>query len=221
MMFRKKVMSLSGSSGTGKTTLALQLVGSGLTRVIPYQNQCIWVQASELFSKRRLLNMFQGDPKKQNYLTQNIFLTPSTKTFSNYTEQKTGLEKLMHTVLPPFLKFIVVDNISHHLRYKISKIHKVGLISRMLDDFYSTSLYPLIMLCQRENIGLILIHEVSFDPSSGSALPFFHKLYDRLDLLHITLSNTIGSDLKTLRLKYNDVSKTLAYEIATKGLIFL
>lgn len=221
LMFRRRVMSLSGSSGTGKTTFALQLVGSGLTRVVPYQNQCIWIQASELFPKMRLLSMFQENPKKQNYLTQNIFVTPTSKTFSNYKEQRTGLEKLIHTILPPFLKFIVVDNISHHLRYKISKIHNVGLISKMLDDFYNNSLYPLIMLCQRENMCLILIHEVSFDPISGCTLPFFHKLYDRLDLLHITLSNTLGSNLKTLKVKCEDDSQTLAYEITAKGLIFL
>ncbi|GAH86683.1 unnamed protein product, partial [marine sediment metagenome] len=47
---------------------------------------------------------------------------------------------------------------------------------------------------------LILIHEVTFDPTSGKTKLFFSKLYDRIDSLNINLSKAIamGSSLKQM-----------------------
>ncbi|MFX0135026.1 MAG: NB-ARC domain-containing protein, partial [Candidatus Hodarchaeota archaeon] len=48
------IVSISGESGSGKTTLALQLVGNLLTYEYSSTDSCIWIQASEPFSLKRL-----------------------------------------------------------------------------------------------------------------------------------------------------------------------
>ena len=113
-----KIIQISGESGTGKTTLALQLVECFLTSSFPYIECCIWVQASEIFPKKRLARMFNGFHEKFHYLQKNIFITPQSTTISSYSEQFQILSKLSknHTILPPKVRCIVIDNISHHLR---------------------------------------------------------------------------------------------------------
>ena len=54
LLKERRIISISGESGTGKTTLALQLVASALTREGLTKNQAVWVQASEQFPKKRL-----------------------------------------------------------------------------------------------------------------------------------------------------------------------
>ena len=66
------VISISGKSGTGKTSLALYLAGYYLASDIPHDGSCVWIQASELFPKKRLKTMFQNT--SLNYLINNIFV---------------------------------------------------------------------------------------------------------------------------------------------------
>ncbi|MHA1987214.1 MAG: hypothetical protein ACW98D_11285, partial [Promethearchaeota archaeon] len=70
------LISISGKGGTGKTSLSLFLIGKFLTSIQPYEGSCIWVQASEIFPKKRLHSLFEKDDEQLTYLTQNIYVTP-------------------------------------------------------------------------------------------------------------------------------------------------
>ena len=217
------VISISGKSGTGKTILALQLISTILTGENPYENSCVWIQASESFPKKRLISLFKTSPGKINYLLKNIFVIPRDKPFSNYKEQSTFFNELGTLLLPSNVKFIVIDNISHHLRFAASRNSDIKRRVILLNQFFSSQLFPLIMRCLRDNIILILIHEVSFDPSSGKTQPFFNKLYSRIQTVSITLSKNFRSNIKTMEIDCGDNSngRRLNYEIRDSGISLL
>ena len=221
----RRFISISGKSGTGKTTLALQLVSTILTGEKPYENsfRSVWCQTSELFPKKRLISLFKTSPGKLNYLLKNIFVIPRNKPFSNYKEQSTFFNELGTLLLPSNVKFIVIDNISHHLRLAASLNLDVKGRVILLNQFFSSQLFPLIMRCLRDNIILILIHEVSFDPSSGKTQPFFNKLYSRIQTVSITLSKNFRSNIKTMEIDCGDNSngRRLNYEIRDSGISLL
>jgi hypothetical protein len=76
------------------------------------------------------------------------------------------------------------------------------------------------MRCLRENIALILIHEVSFNPALGKIQPFFNKLYSRIQAVRITLSKSFKSKVKTMEIECGDNSNGLKikYEIIDSGI---
>jgi len=76
----------------------------------------------------------------------------------------------------------------------------------------------MIFLCNREELRLILIHEVSSDIETGKIRPFFHKLYDRLDQFQIILVKEINS--KSMELKFDKVSQVFSYNIIDSGFIW-
>jgi len=215
------LISIAGKSGTGKTTLALQFVSTLMTLEKPYRNQCVWIQASEQFPKKRLRSLFETYPNKVNYILKNIFVAPGIKPFSTYQGQSAYFRKLKTTIFPNNAKFIVIDNISHHLRFTASDQSSFKERGAILDEFFSVQLFPLIMRCLREKKILILIHEVSFDPSSGKTKPFFSKLYDRIDSININLSKTIGSGLKQMEISSKGTSTKYIYEIRDSGIVNL
>jgi len=77
------------------------------------------------------------------------------------------------------------------------------------------------MRCLREKIVLILVHEVSFDPTSGKTKPFYSKLYDRIDSIKVNLSKTMGSGLKQMEVNSKNASTKFAYEIRGSGIVGL
>lgn len=216
----RSVISISGKSGTGKTTLGLQLVGSVLTSEKPYEGSCVWVQASEMFPKKRLVSLYKTSPGKIDYLLKNIFVFPRNKPFSNYREQSTFFNELGTLLLPSNTKFMVIDNISHHLRFASSLYSEVKRRTFLFDQFFNSQLFPLIMRCLRDNIILILIHEVSFDPVLGKTQPFFNKLYSRIQKVSITLSKSFKSNTKKMEIACGDTSngRALYYEIKDSGI---
>lgn len=218
---KNSFISIAGKSGTGKTTLALQFVSTLITIEKPYRDQCVWIQASEEFPKKRLNTLFESQPDKINYALKNIFVAPGIKPFSNYQEQSIYFRRLKTTVFPNNAKFIVIDNVSHHLRFAASTYSDFKERGTILDEFFSVQLFPLIMRCLREKIVLILIHEVSFDPTSGKTKPFFSKLYDRIDSINVSLSIPMGSGLKQMEVSSKDTSKKFAYEIKDSGIASL
>ncbi|NVM34417.1 MAG: hypothetical protein HWN81_02400 [Candidatus Lokiarchaeota archaeon] len=76
------IFSVAGESGTGKTTLALYLVGNCLKE----GEQCIWIQASEHFPIKRLDHLFENHPKRLDSLKENIFVIPKNHVIANYQE---------------------------------------------------------------------------------------------------------------------------------------
>jgi len=95
-------LSISGESGTGKTTLALFLVGNCLT----HEEQCIWIQASEKFPIKRLSQIFERNPDRLEYVQNNIFVHPNTSIIHTYQEQCEVFRNLLsdETILPPNLR---------------------------------------------------------------------------------------------------------------------
>ena len=217
------LISISGKSSTGKTTLALQFISTLMMLEKPYRNQCVWIQASEQFPKNRLRSLLKSYPDKVNYVLKNIFVAPGIKPFSNYQEQSSYFRRLKTTIFPNNIKFIVIDNISHYLRYNIASNSDYKKRGAILDEFFSVQLFPLIMRCLREKIILILIHEVSFDPTTGKTRPFYSKLYDRIDSLKVNLSKSkvIGSGLKQMEISSKSTSTKFAYEIRDSGIVNL
>lgn len=222
LMERHKIISISGESGTGKTTLALQLIGTFLTDTYPYEESCIWVQACEVFPIRRLSRMFANSPEIVSNLHQNIFIIPSTTTLTTYFDQSQLLQKIIdgHTILPPNLRYIVVDNISHHLRFEIFKNKDVSIITSLIDEFYDSQLMPLIMFCQREGIYLLLLHEITYDPITERNRTFLFKLYDRLNTIKIELVHRCNRpDEKRMRIFTQDQTQEFIYALHDRGLV--
>ncbi len=215
------LISIAGKSGTGKTTLALQFVSTLMTLEKPYRNQCVWIQASEQFPKKRLRSLFKSYPDKVDYILKNIFVAPGLKPFSNYQGQSAYFRKIKAAIFPINIKIIVIDNISHYLRFFIASNSDFKKRGAIKDEFFSVQLFPLIMRCLREKIILILIHEVSFDPTSGKTKPFFSKLYDRIDSININLSKAMGSGLKQMEVSSKGTSTKFVYEIGESGIVNL
>ncbi|MFX0032562.1 MAG: hypothetical protein ACFE8E_02865 [Candidatus Hodarchaeota archaeon] len=211
------IISIHGKSGTGKTSLALHLVGWLITKHKPYQDQCLWIQASEFFPSKRLNQIFNDNDEKLQYIRNNIFIAPFKCPFPSYKEQFEFLLEFKVKILPPELRYIVIDNISHHLRYELSICSTIKEKTMLLNLFYQRQLLPLIIFCQKSGIVLILIHEVSYNPPLGKTLPFFHKLYDRIECIEIYLQNEFNQRQRSLSIKYLDLQKRIEYQIFKKG----
>jgi len=220
LLRERRIISVSGESSTGKTTLALQLIASALSCEDVTDERCVWIQASEQFPKKRLLTFFKSSPDKFDMLLKKIFLYPVMSPFLNYEDQSAFLSSLEDTILPFNTKYLVIDNISHHLRLAASNCYNIGQKSVLLDKFFSSQLFPIIMRCLREKIFLILIHEVSFDPGLGKNQPFFNKLYSRIDSINISLSRSFNSKNKQMELisRDNKIRSKLKYKILEKGI---
>ncbi|MFX1592772.1 MAG: NB-ARC domain-containing protein [Promethearchaeota archaeon] len=214
------ILSISGESGTGKTTLALQLIGKFLTYKEPYTSSCIWIQASDQFTLKRLTHIFEDNPKELEYITKNIYIIPKKKPVHNYEEQSSTIQKIINptTIIPPFLKYIVIDNISHHLRYKLTQYSTPKHALSLLDSFYETQLMPLLLFCKRNKIILIMIHEYTYSPSLQKSKPFFYKLYDRINTIDMILNNVYNSDKKNLHVIFNMLNWHFQYVLEHRGI---
>ena len=212
------VVSISGESGTGKTTLALHIVGNCLED----EEQCIWIQASELFPIKRLSQLFKNYPERLDFLRENIFIIPKNHVIRTYEEQCNLLREFIAetTILPPNLRFIVVDNVSHHLRYAISKYNDIKCSSRVLNDFYEYQIMPLMLFCKRNNHILFLIHEITYVPSLSCSRPFFYKLYDRLQNIDIVLKKSIYNNKKNIHVQLNNSKWEFPYTIENNAIVF-
>ncbi len=224
LLNERRIISVSGESGTGKTTLALQLIASALTRQDAFDDQAVWIQASEQFPKKRLRTFFNspnsnGTPET---LLRKIFLYPVSSPFLRYDDQSAFLRTLRSAILPFNTKYLVIDNISHHLRLAASRCFDIKQKMALLNDFFDSQLFPLIMRCLNEEIILILIHEVSFDPKLGKNQPFFNKLYSRINSVNVCLSKPFNFKSKTKRMelvsKDNKIASELKYEILEEGI---
>lgn len=201
------VVSISGASGTGKTSLSLYLIGN----LVEDPSCCVWIQASESFPKARMTSML-GDAKEQiEYVLQNTYIIPK-RPFESYSDQVTFFLPFVSgdTIFPPDLQFIIIDNISHHLRYELSTTTDITEKVRLLDTFYESIISPLILKCQREKVILILIHEVTFDVNTQRTRPFFYKLYDRIKSLQIILNKSLFSKERTMDI--NTGKKTVSFD---------
>jgi hypothetical protein len=218
-----KIISISGKSGAGKTTLAIQVVGDILRRSVHNEGSCVWIQASEIFPKKRLFTLFQDNLALLNYLKNNIYCIPINKIYSSYDEQSNNLFRIINEelVFPPYVKTIVIDNVSHHLRYRIHKMTKIKEITNLLDGFFNTQLFPLIMFCNFRSIKLVLIHEMTDNVNSGKTHKFFNSLYKRIETFDIILKKKLIEKKNIMNISYNQEKLRFNYEIFDSGLILM
>ena len=217
------IVSISGKSGTGKTTLALQLVGTLIMYEEPFTDSCIWIQASEHFSLKRLTQIFQEKSKELRYIQDNIYVIPKKRPIHTYEQQVSIIEKILSPgiITPPSLKYVVIDNISHHLRYKLTQYSNPKDISSLLNIFYETQLMPLIIYCKRNEIILIMIHEVTYSPNLERIKPFFYKLYDRINTIDIFLSHIYNSEKKNLQISFKNLKWNFQFTLEHEGITIL
>ncbi|MFX1501408.1 MAG: hypothetical protein ACFFDH_10650 [Promethearchaeota archaeon] len=210
------IISLSGESGTGKSTIALFLAG----KLLEEGEQCIWIQASERFPTVRMRQMFEGDPRKIEYLKNHIFITPKDHVIHTYEEQCTILLNLLSegSILPLGFKFLVIDNISHQLRHKIAQSEHISHTSKILDQFYELLLMPLILFCKRNRIVLIILHEMTFDPKISQTRPFFYKLYDRIRVIDIRLEHIVNESKKNIGISLNNTNWNFLFDLIPSGI---
>jgi len=217
-----RIISLSGASGMGKTTLAQYLIGKLLSDFRSQEYCSYWVQASEAFSRKRLSKLFEKTPVELKYIKNNVYILPGKKPCISYLEQNKILKQIWSedAIVSPDLKFVVIDNISHHLRYEISISPNIESTVSLIDSFFGQQLQPLIMFCQREDITLILIHEATYDPKIDKLAPFCHKLYDRIDTVDIVLKKEFSTQEKIMHINVGDTSFSTKYVLCDEGLVF-
>lgn len=220
LMDSNNIISIYGKAGTGKTSLSIFLVGSYMTTDPPFYQQCVWIQASEFFPARRLTQLFHNDKDRLYYIRNNIFITPFKRPFLSYQEQSTYFIDTEHKIFPPDVKYIVIDNISHHLRFEVAKYQNVTDKIAFLNRYYETQLLPLILFTQRNNIIMILIHEVSYSPKLDMIVPFFHSLYQRVETIAIKLEKNIMTHQNYLYLSLAKNSIIVNYDILEDGFQF-
>jgi len=213
----QNIISISGESGTGKTTLALNLVN----RLLGDEDSCIWVQAGELFPRKRLYQMLENYPERLELVNESIYVIPKNRVIHSYKEQAQIMEKIVSPTadIPPNLNVIVIDNISHHLRFVVGQNNNISDVSRIMDEFYDYQIWPLILFCKRNNVILILIHEVTFVPGLAKTRPFFYKLYDRIKTIDIVLGNMINKTKKTLAILAADHEWKFTYNLDQTGIV--
>jgi ABC-type Fe3+/spermidine/putrescine transport system ATPase subunit len=215
---QSEIISISGPSASGKTTLALQIISNLIDP--EEQEKTIWVQASEHFPKRRLDALLLGNSSQKKYVLQNTFIFPSNHVLSSFEEQQEILKSLTTQLYPPGTKYFVIDNISNHLRLSISLKRDLSQCSKLVNQFFNEVLFPLIMRCKREKIHLIMIHEVSQDPHSGENHRYYNKLFERIESLSFSFQGLIRFRTQLLRItprKNLNNSYRLFYELRDEG----
>ena len=220
LFHKKRIISIAGKSATGKTTLALQLVSKLLTSCRSDKVSCLWIQASELFPKKRLIKMYENSPDLLSYILKHIFITPSNCVLMTYSEQEKLIKKITDNsfIYPSNLRYVVIDNITHHFRYELSQ--KIGVQKAVLaiDDFFNRQIFPLVMFCERKDICIILIHEVSFNPPLGEDKMSFFKVYERIKALNVFLNTSPISNKGTIIIKSKKAPLTHNYYISNSGI---
>ena len=137
----------------------------------------------------------------------------------DFEELSRLLKDLCDQDFPLGIKFIVIVNISHHLRYALSECDEINKKSRIVNSFFDEILFPLIMRCFREGIHLILIHEVSQDIETGRTRSFYYKLFNRIESLNIKFDGM--TRLGTQSVAIDTTIKRIftgRYEIISSGL---
>jgi RecA/RadA recombinase len=211
------IFSISGPSASGKTTLALQLI-SNLIEPKKHEKN-IWIQASEVFPKRRLDSLLLNNLSQKKYILRNTFVFPSNHVITSFEQQQELLKRISTQLYPPGTKYLVIDNISHHLRLSLSLQKDLSLRSKLVNQFFNEILLPLIMRCKREQINLIMIHEVSQDPQTGKIHPFYYKLFKRIESTSISFQGLIrfGTQLLYFTPRGKPTFQLL-YELRNEGL---
>ncbi|TXT58838.1 MAG: putative DNA repair and recombination protein RadB [Promethearchaeota archaeon] len=250
LLGRFSVINIYGKSGMGKSTYGLQLLKFFLEPSISVAKSkiqmhfksesiykhpemeelevnevmayAIWIQASELFSKNRFITLFKDQPNAFDYMQNHTLILPKG-TCKDYYQMSILLNKLsgQEMVLPPNIAVIVIDNISHHLRFEIGKVEDVQLTVSLLDDFFDSVMMPLFFFCGSQKIKLVLIHEVSYNPKQNKTIMFNHNLFGNIKAFNIELVQETNIKQKVINYHFYDRTASFRYELTSKGLHIL
>jgi hypothetical protein len=180
--------------------------------------QALWVQSSEKFPKKRLLTMYRNQPEIASHLLKNIFILPKQHIFSDIWSEAEFFYNIRSKILPLGIKYIVIDNISHHHRYAQANISNIKLKMKFMNQFFNQQVFPLVMFCLHHNLILIFIHEVSFNPQVGQLKAYNNLLFERIKGINIRLSKPFGNQHKSIRLSTTESYKEYNYDITDQGL---
>jgi hypothetical protein len=180
------ILNIYGKSGTGKSSLVQYIIGKILRKEPRFYG--IWFKASESFSTIRLKSLFPDNPQ----ILDKFYLLPRNHPCETLAEQSNYLSRIAtgDLTLPPFINYLIIDNISHHLRRESAEL-PIRQHMFMKNKFFESSLLPFIFFCQRQDINLILIHEATQIPSNKEKIngllnaeeiirPYFHKLFEKI-----------------------------------------
>ncbi len=142
-----------------------------------------------------------------------------------YYEQQSLIDRITSNrgeILPPDLRFIIIDSISHNFRYSLMKVVDVKKRARLINNFYEKQIFPLIMMGGRLKIFIVFIHEVSSIPNSNKNVKFLYKVFNRIqDSIKINMElDSKNSLLKSgkISINYKDNVRNYRYKIKTKGI---
>jgi hypothetical protein len=199
------VVSVQGHPHSGKTTFAISIITYILTKLKDNESSCVWFQASEQFPVKRLNSLYDGS--ELNGLLKKFFIIPR-QTCMDYACQKIIIRSILEEslLIPPDTCAIVIDNISHFLRFELQMCEDAKGRAAFLNSYFDEELFPLIMFCKREGIN------------TGETVPFFKSLYSRIDALNIDLRNNFGREFKTMKISYNGFKQEYNYRINSSGL---
>lgn len=219
LLDRFSFINIFGEAGTGKTTFALQLVNSLLSYPELSDISSIWIQASESFPSKRLKTLHSNDQFLLHHLLHHIFIIPKKPT-SDYYQLNSLLANLstFQRRIPPNTQALVIDNISHHLRYELTQFSEIVDKVAILDDFFDSVIVPLTFFCEESRITLILIHEVSYNPNKDETIMFNHQLFDRINSLDIELKKDLFTGKYYIHFHTEYSTKSFQYTLRQKGI---
>lgn len=212
------LINITGQSGTGKTTFAMQYIGNMLSK----ERICLWFQAGEKFPKTRFLSLFTDDPGKRTVLNR-ILLIPGKHTVIDLGHQERLIQKITSSLLmnPEKIQTIVIDDISHHLRQQILRSEDIETTTELLDDFYSNQILPLIAFSHMHSIQLMLIHQSTYNPSKDKTEAFSSKLFSRISqTVWITLESNDFDGINTCKIQSEGINFEKKYLLDLHGIIF-
>lgn len=211
---RFNVLNISGKAGVGKSSFIQWLVGNMISKKL---RSCVWISAGKKFSARRLNELFQKNEKKLNYLKNQFFTIHVT----SYFDQFDKIKKIASSVIqmPPEIQFIVVDNVSFHIRYLLSTINDVKKTVKLIDSFFEKQIFPLKMFASRIKAKLIFVHEVSYNPKLDKTIKFLPGVFNRIESINITMISDEKND-NYIEISAEGGLKTLQYKINNEGFEF-
>lgn len=216
MTGKSGLIQITGAAGVGKSTFAQYFIGN---MVLKYKGSALFLTAGKKFSDIRLNRMFSGIywEKLKNYIYK--------EHMGSYYEQQSLIDRITSSnkdILPPDLKFIIIDSISHNFRYSLMKVVDVKKRARLINNFYEKQIFPLIMMGGRLKIFIVFIHEVSSIPNINKNVKFLYKVFNRIeDSIRINMElDSKNPLLKSgkISINYKDNVRNYRYKIKTKGI---
>lgn len=116
---------------------------------------------------------------------------------------------------------MVIDNISHHLRFELSRSNSIEDKVHILDEFFESVLIPLFFFCEFHKITLVFVHEVSYNPTQDKIVMFNDQLFRRLDGLKIELRKNLFTHQYYIHFHTHSQCKSYEYQIRQRGLTLL